>query len=151
VSADKSYKLGIGPLSVNARVDRWLDLSKSAGGLAAGLGLTNRQVYTDYEVANKPAAPGGQALPTVFSLRNKFGLVRIAPANSVGSAGSVAPLTGAFSGSMTLSGFGAKTTINGVLLQDDEGTAVGVGLIKIPTSATDFETASIRFLNSVAP
>ncbi|RFC49204.1 MAG: hypothetical protein DVB23_000252 [Verrucomicrobia bacterium] len=150
VVADKSYKSGIGvatPLTVSARVDRWIGAA-TAGGLALSLDLLNRQVFPEYEIANAPAVPAGQARPTAFSLRNKFTLVRISPANSVPSAGNAVGSSGAFSGSMTLGGFGAKTTFNGVLLQDDEGSEIGVGLIRIPTSATDFETASIRLLNS---
>ncbi len=152
VATDKSYKNGFGPLDVNARVDRWVS-SVSAQGVALSLGLTDRKFYVDYQDANKPAAPGGKALPTIFSLRNTFALVRVAPVNSVPTpsvrGGGVAASNGSFAGAMTLDAPAGVSTFNGVLLQDDEGTLVGSGLIKIFNSTTkDFETASMSLLNA---
>jgi uncharacterized repeat protein (TIGR02543 family) len=151
VATDKSYKLGFGPLDVSTRVDRWVGVG-TAPGMALSLGLANRQIYVQYQGANQPAPPAGRALPSAFSLRNRFALARVAPLNSVGSTGLTVPTTGAFRGTLVLGAPAAATTFNGILLQEDEGALVGAGLIRIPTSTTgDYETAAINLLNSLAP
>jgi uncharacterized repeat protein (TIGR02543 family) len=152
VATDKSYKSGFGPLNVNGRVDRWIG-SSSPWAVASSLGLTDREVHVSYQSENQPTIPGGRALPDIFSLRNTFVLVRVSPANSVLTSSSrIVSSSGAFSGAMTLDAPAGSSSFNGVLLQDDEGTLIGTGLIKIFTNtAKDFETASISFLNEVNP
>jgi len=153
VPTDKSYVGGFGPLAVNGLVSKWVSVT-TAEGLALSLGLDLRQVYSTYE--NAPVLPvlaSNLAMPTVFGLRNRFTLVRLAPTNSVPSSASAVASSGTFSGRLTLGTPATGTTFNGVFLQEDkfgDSAKIGSGLIRIPTlPAGTFETAGIRLRNAV--
>jgi hypothetical protein len=155
VPTDKSYVGGFGPLAVNGLVSKWVSVT-TAEGLALSLGLDLRQVYATYE--NAPVLPvlaSNLAMPTLFGLRNQFSLVRLAPTNSVPSSAKAVASGGTFSGSLTLGAPAARTTFNGVFLQEDkfgDSAKIGSGLIRIPTGTTGtFETAGIRFRNAAQP
>jgi len=92
-------------------------------------------------------APTADVLPTRFSLRDNFSLLRIAPDNAVPFTGKVTPATGNFSGTLTLAAPATRSTVTGVLLQDDNlGPLIGQGLVKIPVTggvAGSYQTAGI--------
>jgi hypothetical protein len=156
-----SYPDGFGsvtPLAVTGRVSRWVPLT-NAEGLALSLGLRQRQIAASY-VPSDPASLNavlGQAkadkLPTLISLRNSRGLVRLLPSNSVPWAGTTVPTTGSFSGNLLINAPSAtKTPVSGVLLQDASfGNQVGIGFVKIPVASAvkgAFRTAGIRLENN---
>ena len=152
VPTDKSYVGGFGPLAVNGLVSKWVSVT-TAEGLALSLGLDLRQVYSTYENApGLPVLASNLAMPTLFGLRNKFALVRLAPTNSVPSSASAVASGGTFSGKLTLGAPATGTTFNGVFLQEDkfgDSAKIGSGLIRIPTlPAGTFETAGIRLRNA---
>lgn len=131
VATEPAYPAGFGlatPLALEPAVSRWVPMS-SLEGLSLSLGLNFREINVGYN------APPASVLPSKLSLRGKFALVRVAPANSVAWSGKTVGTTGLFSGTLALPAPAAKTTVGGVLLQDASfGTQVGVGVIKIPVT-----------------
>jgi hypothetical protein len=137
-----SYRLGFPIQNLTGVVSRW-NLPQTAEALALSLGLENRRIAVSYV-----AAPPDSILPVIWSLRDRYTLLAMAPSNSVAWRGGATRTTGAFGGNLTLAVPSARTTVAGTFLQDESfGTLVGLGVVRIPVAGPvrgSFETAGIR-------
>jgi hypothetical protein len=159
IPGEKAYLGGFGvptavspaptaPIQVSGSVSKWYPVT-TAEGLAQTLGLNYRNisVYPTDAPTTTPPMPLNRELPTILNLRNKFTLVSTAPSNAVPWVGKAVPATGTFNGTLTLDRLTLTTapvkgTVSGALFQD--GSMVGIGWIKVPTStAGHFETVGI--------
>jgi len=136
-----SYSDGFGPLTLGATPSRWVNVAK-ASTLADTLGLVDRALDVSF------IAPTADIMPARLSLRDNFTLLRILPNDAVPFTASAIGSTGTFTGNLILPTPGARSAINGVLLQDDLfGTLLGQGLVKIPIAGGvrgSFQTAGIE-------
>jgi hypothetical protein len=155
MNRELSYPDGFGlnqPLRVTGEVNRWVPMS-TAQGLALSLGLDLREIHVSYLVA--PSTLPTQALPELFGLRWGFGLVSLAPFNSVPWSGKANGVAGTFSGNLTLPGPATRTSVSGVFWQE-VGDEVGFGLLRIPVTGLgvapgSFETSAIELRNNLTP
>jgi hypothetical protein len=138
-----SYPAGFGPLNLGSNVSRWNPVTQ-AEALAQSLGLKFRHVSVSYT-----SPPPVGVLPMEWSLRDNFSFLAFPAVPPL--AAKAAAKTGAFTGTLGLPAPAAKSSISGVLLQDESlGSLVGQGLIKVPITAPvkgSFQTFGVELRN----
>jgi hypothetical protein len=136
-----SYPAGFSQQTLDVNGSEW-EVPASAAGMAATLDLDFRRLHLAYG-----ARPDGVVLPSLWSLRDRYSLVAMAPSNAVPWRGSVNRALGTFGGNLTLPVPAARTSVSGVFLQDSPGgDVVGYGLVRIPIPGPvrgSFQTAGI--------
>jgi alpha-tubulin suppressor-like RCC1 family protein len=141
-STAPSYRAGFGPLDLDATPSSWVP-SGLAEALGESLDLVHRDIRATY------IAPTTSVLPTVWSLRDNFTLIRIYPSDSVFFVGKIDARGGGFGGTLTLPASQAHVT--GAFLQDGSfGELIGQGLVKIPLPGLvkgSFETSGVELRN----
>ncbi len=154
-----SYPSGFNAMPVTVRTSRWTT-PPSATALGATLGWRdNRKTEVILDgggLNNQESQVTTVALPTEFTLDDKFALITSLPAtlSRVAWKGSVAKSTGGIIGTLTLPrGFsvdvpvGGTAAASGVLVHDAAwGIVTGCGLVKVPTDDPkgSFRTSAFR-------
>jgi hypothetical protein len=139
-----SYPAGFRTLNLGSIVSRW-NLFTQAEALAQTLAVRFRTLLPSY------IASTTTIYPDRFILRDNFAL--FSPLSTPPFAGKVSAKTGAFTGTLGLPAPAAKSSISGVLLQDESLIGlVGQGLVKIPITGTglvkgSYQTSGVRLEN----
>ena len=155
-AATLSYPNGFPLMPVTIGTSRWI-IPASPAILGASLGWNNNLETTvtidGAGLSNEEPQSTIAALPTEFSIDDKYGLFTSAPDATplVAWNGSVSNKDGAITGTLTIPiGFSpdipaGAAAVSGLLLQDESwGTVTGSGLIKVPTNGIkgSFKTAA---------
>jgi hypothetical protein len=143
-ATELSYPAGFAPISVRPRVQRHI-VPLNATGLSQILGLAN-QAYTDVDFSGAGLAmlENNLSFPSLLTMDSAYKLLPQYPLGKppIAWAGTIAPRTGGFTGTLTLAtAIGdirvGRITAAGILFPvDDESGAVGAGVIKIPTTTS---------------
>jgi hypothetical protein len=152
-----SYPEGFDGMRVTVGTSRW-SIPATATALSESLGWSDNSsvvvIIGGGGLNNEEPQVTKAALPTEFTLDDKFNLVTSAPGTTplVVWKGKAVKTDGSFTGTLTLpAGFatdvpGGTSAASGVLVQDEPwGTVTGCGQIKVPTAGPkgSFRTASI--------
>ena len=141
-ATELSYPAGFAPISVRPRVQRHI-VPLNATGLSQILGLAN-QAYTDVDFSGAGLAmlENNLSFPSLLTMDSAYKLLPQYPLGKppIAWAGTIAPRTGGFTGTLTLATaigdirVGRITAAGIVFPLDEESGAVGAGVIKIPTT-----------------